>query len=342
MEIVCPNCGQVCETEEEPTIGQHVLCPFCNEKFTYGDSTSTARSHNVGRPMDVKCPGCGTEYEVNASEVGQEVKCEVCGRKFVVGAKDCPVFSNLATHSDINDVTADNVAMTTSETAIAVKIPRPEQIKQTTTIDYKGNRRYFSDDQLKRANMRGCLPVLAKQDVFPGTRSIGVKINPNKKKFSPKPKKKFCQECGNELHPRAVICPKCGCQVPNVKQPTSWSSIDPSYVSDHMLGAIISMFLFLPMGLVAMHYVLQSRQKQKDGDCSGAEDDSRTAGSIVKWTTGIAVVGFVFWLIWGFCVGRAIQKEMKATDDYIRNATREAERLSREAERIMRSVDYYY
>ena len=83
MDIVCPICGQVCEAEGKPAVGQHVLCPFCNSKFTYGESTSTSINMSSGKPIDVKCPGCGTEYEVEACEVGHEAKCEVCGKKFV-------------------------------------------------------------------------------------------------------------------------------------------------------------------------------------------------------------------------------------------------------------------
>ena len=88
MEIVCPNCSQPCVTDDELVVGQHVLCPFCNVKFTYGDSASTAESRSAGKLMDVKCPGCGTEYEVDASDAGQDVECEVCGRKFVIGAQE--------------------------------------------------------------------------------------------------------------------------------------------------------------------------------------------------------------------------------------------------------------
>lgn len=41
MKIVCPHCGEVCETACEIRIGQHVICPFCKVKFSYGaDSVS--------------------------------------------------------------------------------------------------------------------------------------------------------------------------------------------------------------------------------------------------------------------------------------------------------------
>ena len=35
MQLQCPHCGQECETEQELAVGQHVLCPFCNMKFSY-------------------------------------------------------------------------------------------------------------------------------------------------------------------------------------------------------------------------------------------------------------------------------------------------------------------
>ena len=35
MQIKCPNCGAECEAECKLTVGQHVMCPFCHEKFVY-------------------------------------------------------------------------------------------------------------------------------------------------------------------------------------------------------------------------------------------------------------------------------------------------------------------
>ena len=34
--------------------------------------------------MNIKCPHCGTKYEVEQSGIGLQVKCQVCGKKFVV------------------------------------------------------------------------------------------------------------------------------------------------------------------------------------------------------------------------------------------------------------------
>ena len=37
--------------------------------------------------MNIKCPHCGTEYEVEQSDVGRRVVCESCGNGFVVGGQ---------------------------------------------------------------------------------------------------------------------------------------------------------------------------------------------------------------------------------------------------------------
>ena len=37
MLITCPICKQICETEQDLAVGQHVVCPFCNTKFSYAE-----------------------------------------------------------------------------------------------------------------------------------------------------------------------------------------------------------------------------------------------------------------------------------------------------------------
>ena len=37
--------------------------------------------------MNIKCPHCGTEYEVVKDNIGMFVTCESCGKGFVVGAR---------------------------------------------------------------------------------------------------------------------------------------------------------------------------------------------------------------------------------------------------------------
>ena len=46
MEIKCPRCGKVCESEVEPTSGQHVLCPFCGKTYSYQGSSRKVSKMN--------------------------------------------------------------------------------------------------------------------------------------------------------------------------------------------------------------------------------------------------------------------------------------------------------
>ncbi len=43
--------------------------------------------------MDVKCPHCGTEYEVEQKDLHRYTQCEVCGKGFVAGAAATPAAS---------------------------------------------------------------------------------------------------------------------------------------------------------------------------------------------------------------------------------------------------------
>ena len=56
MQIKCPHCEEMCETDFEPEIGQRILCPFYGEKFGYSPcdiSTSNApRSDMCGSRLD--------------------------------------------------------------------------------------------------------------------------------------------------------------------------------------------------------------------------------------------------------------------------------------------------
>lgn len=85
MQIKCPNCGAECETEGELAVGQHVICPYCSEKFTYdGAGQGNHAEENCRREVTTKCPHCGTVYEVDESLEGNTCQCSVCNKDFVV------------------------------------------------------------------------------------------------------------------------------------------------------------------------------------------------------------------------------------------------------------------
>ncbi len=43
MQIKCPICGEICESDVMPDIGQHVLCPFCSKKFSYSGTKNVSK-----------------------------------------------------------------------------------------------------------------------------------------------------------------------------------------------------------------------------------------------------------------------------------------------------------
>ena len=70
MTLTCPLCGAEMESDVGMAIGQHVLCPFCEQKFTYrGEGAPNAddadapvsESANEGDKPDRFCWKCGAE-----------------------------------------------------------------------------------------------------------------------------------------------------------------------------------------------------------------------------------------------------------------------------------------
>ena len=83
MKIVCPHCGEVCETTEDVVIGQHIICPFCEQKFSYGE-----QQDDVGRAGTIMaaCPYCGFAEAIDAQYAGHIGECSRCHREFTIRA----------------------------------------------------------------------------------------------------------------------------------------------------------------------------------------------------------------------------------------------------------------
>ena len=57
MRIQCPLCGETCESDEVPDVGQHVLCPYCNGKFSYSPALGRQNvKQNKGAESQSKLP----------------------------------------------------------------------------------------------------------------------------------------------------------------------------------------------------------------------------------------------------------------------------------------------
>ena len=55
MKIKCQYCGTLIETVETVSVGQHVLCPACGKKFSYGVEMKHP-TEKVERPIRVEVP----------------------------------------------------------------------------------------------------------------------------------------------------------------------------------------------------------------------------------------------------------------------------------------------
>ena len=67
MELTCPYCHQICETDINLANGQHIRCPFCGEKFVFRDSPISGSScPSCGKPThhgDLYCRSCGASLK---------------------------------------------------------------------------------------------------------------------------------------------------------------------------------------------------------------------------------------------------------------------------------------
>lgn len=84
MQIQCPHCGETCETESDLQEGQHVLCPFCGQKFSYRSATATASEESTVNLIMAVCPYCGFGEQVDVQYAGQVGTCSKCGKDFTI------------------------------------------------------------------------------------------------------------------------------------------------------------------------------------------------------------------------------------------------------------------
>lgn len=74
--------------------------------------------------MDIKCPHCGTEYEIDKSEYGRYAQCEVCGKGFVIGATTSRLSSAKKTMSAVRQ-SASRVSSSPTSSVSSVSCSRP-------------------------------------------------------------------------------------------------------------------------------------------------------------------------------------------------------------------------
>ena len=79
MEIQCPMCGERCEIDFEPEVGQHIVCPFCNQKFSYGEPQKQSPKNIMA-----VCPYCGFAEPVDVQFSGRVGECSQCHGEFTI------------------------------------------------------------------------------------------------------------------------------------------------------------------------------------------------------------------------------------------------------------------
>ena len=140
MDVSCPHCGTKYEVTEQEC-GQKALCEVCNNKFIIGKGQPniSAVQDDAEEMKIVKCPHCGTEYDVAISEIGKSAQCEACGKDFVVSTTQSPITTAMQTsprrkHSVKNKYKIEKAL---SNYAVA------------STPNYAENQKYFSETNAK-------------------------------------------------------------------------------------------------------------------------------------------------------------------------------------------------
>ena len=88
--------------------------------------------------MDIKCPHCGTEYEVEQKDMYRYAQCEVCGKGFVIG-------------------TTPNTA-TSAPAGVAVSSKAPRAAKKTGVWSYDKSHSRGAESQRKFADINASHP----------------------------------------------------------------------------------------------------------------------------------------------------------------------------------------
>lgn len=85
FDFKCPCCGETCETESELLDGQHVICPHCNQKFSFSNSLCGEKDGERLEVLRSICPFCGCIENVELKYEGYICTCARCGREFKIG-----------------------------------------------------------------------------------------------------------------------------------------------------------------------------------------------------------------------------------------------------------------
>ena len=116
----------------------------------------------IPNSLFIRCPYCGSEYEVGRDEFGRKARCEICGKSFIIGQtatrQSEPPNSNLYCTACGNRITPN--------AAFCTKCGRPiTRLRQATRSNAIPDTQVFSRSQgadaIRKPNMAGAVVVTA-------------------------------------------------------------------------------------------------------------------------------------------------------------------------------------
>ena len=126
---------------------------------------------------------------------------------------------------------------------------------------------------------------------------------------------KYCTKCGNELHDEAVICPKCGCPVPNSEMNVVRDNRKVRLKSASALNAIAFILNILCGIYFAFAIFVPSEATEQAGGFSISVDFSEGAANIVFFWVWVVIVIAIFAL--GIAIGKMYQKKTNPIFPYL-------------------------
>ena len=241
--------------------------------------------------MIIECPRCHNKCEVSVPpEPGRHLLCPFCGDKFVYDDRGTTL------HADevFESMCPNCQTLYEMENGMEGTMEKCDVCGKSFVVKRRDG---------------GCADIGTKHE----NDGVGNKNDPVQRRLivsgkairrtvSIMPRHRFCQECGNKLNPRAVVCPKCGVPVQDRAMGKS-SPIDLlNPPPNHLVGAIlVTLFCCLPVGVAAIVFAIIVNTCLASGDVKGARTASRTAGILINVALICGVVLFgisiVSWLV---------------------------------------------
>ncbi|MEZ5171029.1 MAG: CD225/dispanin family protein [Acidimicrobiia bacterium] len=130
----------------------------------------------------------------------------------------------------------------------------------------------------------------------------------------------YCTDCGETLSRGARFCAACGTAVSSGDErpvrPLSKTHLDPPSrdIPDNTTFAVVSLFLFLPTGILALVHANNANNARRDGDYSRARMEAEEAKRWCRMSVWISVISIVFVII---VIGAALGSMSADRDDRI-------------------------